>query len=102
MRKRTLTMLLAFVLMPVFAFACAGGDTESADDADAADGEAMEADGEAMEADGDAIEADGDAMEAEGDAMEEGGEPDHGEEGHEMEGDEMPDTAAAPDTSGTR
>jgi hypothetical protein len=95
MRKRTLTMLLAFVLMPVFAFACAGGDTESADDADAADGEAMEADGDAME-------AEGDAMEAEGDAMEEGGEPGHGEEGHEMEGDEMPDTAAAPDTSGTR
>ena len=95
MRQRTLTMLLAFVLVPVFAFACAGGDTESADDADAAEGDVMEAEGDVME-------AEGDEMEAEGDEMEEGEDPGHGEEGREMEGDEMPDTAAAPDTSGTR
>ncbi len=99
MRQKTLTLLLAFVLMPVFALACAGGDTES-DDTDADDTDA------------------GEVMEVEGDAMDEGGDPAHGEEGHEhvegdegpahgeegpvhVEGDEMGDTAATPDTSGT-
>lgn len=98
MRRKTLTLLVAFVLAPVFALACGGGgDTESADADDATPEEST------MEAAGDAMEGGDPGEGEEGHAHDEGEEGDaageEGEAGHE--GDEMADTMAAPDTSGT-
>jgi len=96
MRQRTLTLLVAFVLAPVFALACAGGDSESADDDATTEETTMEAAGDEMEG--------GDAGEGEEGHAHEGEEGDAaGEEGEAGdEGDEMADTMAMPpDTSGT-
>lgn len=98
MRQRTLTLLVAFVLAPVFALACAGGDSESADDDNATTEEPT------MEAAGDEMEGGDPGEGEEGQAHHEGEEGDAmGEEGEAGdEGDEMPDTMAMPpDTSGT-
>jgi len=82
MRQRTLSLLLAFVLVPLLTLACAGGDTESADSEDAA-GEAETMEATPLE----------EAATAEGEEGEEG-------EGEEEEEHEDPD-ADDPDTTST-
>ena len=84
MRQRTLSLLLAFVLVPLLTLACAGGDTESADSEDAA-GEAETMEATPLE-----------------EAATEEGDMDEGEEGEgeEEEGHEDPD-ADDPDTTAT-
>ena len=79
MRHKTLSLLLAFVLVPAITLACAGGDTESAESEDAAAEEAATMEATPIE------DAD-----MEGD-MDEGEE---GEEGAERDDSVAPDTAA--------
>ena len=93
MRNRPLSLLLAFLLVPLLALACGGGDTDSADSEDAEVSETMEATPlEAAQGGEDPGHGEEGHEHVEGD---EGEDPGHGEEGHEhVEGDEQPDTAA--------